>query len=654
MATGPLSSSVFFNRQRIIDQRFFFDRAREVEALYSAVLTRQCRSVVGERKIGKSSLLTHIAHADVLREHGVNPEYYVFVYIDLEGMKNISREEFWPELLDQISLALPPGELRDQFSNAAIAGDVRFMAVRRLLRRLNSANLQLVLMLDEFESLATNSAFDPTFYGELRSLAGELGVMYITASKRSLYELTYQHSDTLSSPFFNIFSEIRVGLMPKEEAVDMMRGLSALTARAFTDEQINQLIALSGPHPFYLQIAGCYLEAVLAEANSSDLPPDKWAQVRRRFLAEAEDHYRYLWGQLDSPEQSALLNLDQVKPEALRQLQAKALVDETRPFSEGFAEFLSRRTVSPDSTAPGLPVAPAPDSDNITGINIGSYRVLSILGRGGMATVYQAYQASLDRYVAIKVLSPTLQSDATFNERFRREAETVAKLRHQNILQVLDFGLYGSLSYMVMEYINGQTLKEYMREHRNSGRRIAPEEIIHIANSIAAALDYAHDHGLIHRDIKPANIMLRAEPQKANRNEIPYTPILTDFGVARMLEGIQHTSSGQAIGTPDYMSPEQARGEPAGPRSDIYALGVVVYELVTGKLPFSGETALSVLLKHLNDAPPAARLLAPDVSEELEATLMQAMAKEPLERFAHASDLAFAVTQAYRRMVLEK
>jgi tRNA A-37 threonylcarbamoyl transferase component Bud32 len=516
-------------------------------------------------------------------------------------------------------------------------------------------------MLDEFESLASNNAFDPSFYGELRSLAGELGVVYLTASKRSLYELTYQHSDTLSSPFFNIFSEVRLSLMPNAEAKDLVRGLAALTANLFNEDQIERLIDLAGHHPFFLQLAGAYLEtALLTVADSPTDPstpplgsgqallPETWLLIRRRFLAEAEDHYRYLWSQLDGAEQSALLHLDNLKPESLRQLQAKALAENTEPFSEGFAKFLARRTVSPESLTPAS-VAPIADTDNLTGITLGNYRVLAVVGRGGMATVYQGYQSSLDRYVAIKVLSSSLQSDSDFNDRFKREAETVGKLRHQNIMQMLDFGTHGALSYMVMEFINGQTLKDYIRAQRASGRRLPPEEIIHITNAVAAALDYAHDHGLVHRDVKPANIMLRNEPNKSNRNEIAYTPILADFGVARMLEGLQRTGSGHAIGTPDYMSPEQARGEPAGPRSDIYALGIVIYEMVTGKLPFSGETALAVLLKHLHEQPPAVRLLASEVTEELEMTLQQALAKDPIDRFAHPTDLAFAVAQAYRR-----
>ncbi len=645
----PRSASAFFNRQRITDPRYFFGREREIEALYSAILTRQCRAVVGERKMGKSSLLTHIAHLDIQRQHNVNPDQYLFVYVDLEAMSNISREEFWPELLDQITLALPPGELREQFSSSALASDLRFMQVRRLLRRLNTARLQLVLMLDEFESLATNNAFDPSFYGELRSLAGELGVVYITASKRSLYELTYQHTDTLSSPFFNIFSEVRLSLFTHEEAEQLLRGLSTLSACPFADQQIKYLIKLAGPQPFFLQLAGSHMEAALADHGSADLPQESLAQVRRRFLAEAEDHYRYLWSQLDNDEQSALHHLDRIKPELLRQLQGKALAVETKSFSDGFAEFLSRHVVVPDAPTPTSAFSHSFDTEHLTGITLGNYRVLRVLGRGGMSVVYQGYQPSLDRYVAIKVLSSTLQSEPEFAERFKREAETVAKLRHHNILQMLDFGQQGSLWFMVMEYIDGLTLKEHVKQQRTAGKRIPSTEIIHIINGIAAALDYAHDHGLVHRDIKPANIMLRSEPHKTNRNEIPYTPILTDFGVARILEGIQHTGTGSAIGTPDYMSPEQARGDPAGPRSDIYSLGVVIYEMVTGNLPFRGDNALAVLVKHLHDEPPAPRIFNDDISEELEVTLYQALAKDPVDRFAHATDLAFAVTQAYRR-----
>ena len=180
-------------------------------------------------------------------------------------------------------------------------------------------------MLDEFESLAGNIAFNASFYGELRSLAGELGVVYITASKRSLYDLTYQHADTLSSPFFNIFSEQPLGLLPQEEAVLMLAQISAMGGQSpFSQEQIETIINLAGAHPFFLQVAGHYLYTE-REGNLAGHEV-LLANVERRFKAEAEDHYRYLWSQLSDEEQAALLHLSTASNDKLKRLQAKALL----------------------------------------------------------------------------------------------------------------------------------------------------------------------------------------------------------------------------------------------------------------------------------------------------------------------------------------
>ncbi len=643
----------FFNRQRITDPMFFRGRERAVEALYGAIATRQCRSVVGERKLGKSSLLTHLSCPDSLRQHGFDPQDYAFIYVDLEGMANISYAEFWPELLDQLEVALPNSQtqLLTLTQNLAMEADVRFMQIRRLFRRIERAGLTLVLMLDEFESLASNAAFDPSFYGELRSLAGEMGVVYITASRRSLYDLTYQHADTLSSPFFNIFSEEGLALMPLSEAAVLLRDLSSIPdQRPFTPEQIEFLINLAGPHPFFLQVAGAYLYMARQEDDIQNSVP---VQVVGRFNAEAEDHFRYLWRQLSAHEKSVLLHLETAtqaavspsfsNPETLRQLREKSLIHQDtngrwQPFSRAFAEFLERIDAAERPSPPHISNA---DTGDLSGVTLGNYRVLNPIGHGGMAVVYKGYQATLDRYVAIKVMSHTIAEDQTFIERFQREASSVARLRHQNLVQMLDFGVYDDISYMVMEYIEGDTLKARLQTLRAANERMPLPEIVEIIQDVAAAMDYAHAHGIVHRDIKPANIMLRPEERLAAlTGAVPFTAVLTDFGVARMLEGVQITGSGATIGTPDYMSPEQAQGQSAGPSADIYALGIVLYEMLTGELPFTADSPVAVLLKHLQAHPPLLVDTAPELPPGIDMILTRALAKEPQKRYPTAGQLA--------------
>ena len=646
-------SNPFFNRQRIADPTYFWGRGQEIETLYSAIITRQCRSVVGERKLGKSSLLSHLACPETLRNHGFDPEQFAFIYVDLEGMGQITYEELWPEWLDQLTIALPESqpELRAMSKTLAKGTTVRFMRVRRLMRHIERAGVTVVIMLDEFESLAANADFNHGFYGELRSLAGELGVVYITASKGSLYDLTYQNANTLSSPFFNIFSEETLSLLTLSDATTLLQALSTLPHdEPFTPEQIDFLIDLAGPHPFFLQVAGSYLYNARQEDHAIVHVPDL---VERRFVAEAEDHFRYWWQQLSPSEQSALFHLEREAPDpiVLRQLREKVLVrqvvdDRWQPFSRAFAEFLARTDTMKRQTTPYLSGG---ETGNMSGITVGSYRILTPIGRGGMAVVYKGYQPTLDRYVAIKVISHAVADDHNFVERFQREAATVARLRHQNLVQMMDFGVHRDISYMVMEYIEGETLKERIIRISNSGERIPLSEVKQIVEDTAAALDYAHAHGIIHRDVKPSNIMLRSEERLAQlTGAAPFTAVLTDFGIARMLEGVQLTGTGAAIGTPDYMSPEQAKGEPATAASDIYALGIVLFEMLTGELPFKADSPLAVLIKHLQARPPLLASKVPELPVSLELVIMKALTKDQQDRYATAGELASALSQAIK------
>ncbi len=642
----------FFNRQRITDPAYFFGRVRQIEALYSAVVTHQCRSLVGERKMGKSSLLTFIGQPATMRQYGLDPQKQLMMYFDLEGMASAGVQDFWVEVLEALSTRLPPSasDLAAAIQQV-VESEVRFMAVRRALRRVRDAGFEPVLCLDEFESLARNPRFETDFYGELRSLASELGLVYLTASKRSLYELTYEHSDTLSSPFFNIFSELPLGLMNEDETRALLTGLSSREGsglgKGFCEEEIVFALYMAGAHPFFLQIAGFHLYET--PGCSSPRAPESYQQIRKRFLAEAEDHYRYLWSQLTTTQQMGLAHLSQASEPVIRLLKVKSLVqdkdDRPVPFSETFSEFLAQQRT--DQTTGSLATPAATTSNDLTGRTLGGYRIVSPIGQGGMAEVYKGYQPALDRYVALKILSPRFAADASFYERFQREATAIARLRHPNIVQVYDFGTADNLTYMVMEYIAGPTLKHKIREAHARGQLLPGDEVLAITRDVAAAMDYAHARGLIHRDVKPANILLRrAELEEPGAPQPEPYAVLTDFGVVKMLEGVQFTATGMTLGTPDYMSPEQAAGDEVTPASDIYALGVLVYEMLVGQLPFSADTPLAVLLKHMSDAPPLPRTLKPDLPPGVDEVLNRVLAKSPRDRFRSGGEFAAALEAA--------
>jgi len=273
---------------------------------------------------------------------------------------------------------------------------------------------------------------------------------------------------------------------------------------------------------------------------------------------------------------------------------------------------------------------------DLIGKTLGPYRILEQIGVGGMATVYRAYQPSMDRDVAIKVLPHYLSEDRQFAERFQREAHAIAKLEHPHILPVHDYGEADGITYIAMRYVHAGTLKELMAKGR-----LSLDEINRLVGQIGSALGYAHSQGIIHRDIKPCNVLI--DPQG--------NTYLTDFGLARMLEASQQlTASGVGLGTPAYMSPEQGQGIKVDHRSDIYSLGVMLYEMATGRVPYQAETPMAVVLKHITEALPLPRAVAPNVPEGIEKVILRAMAKDPAHRFQSAYDMVQALNQAVSRV----
>jgi tRNA A-37 threonylcarbamoyl transferase component Bud32 len=275
-------------------------------------------------------------------------------------------------------------------------------------------------------------------------------------------------------------------------------------------------------------------------------------------------------------------------------------------------------------------------ADLLEGRNLGKYRVLEPLGRGGMARVYRAYHPQLDRYVAIKVLRSDLVEEEEFLERFKREAQAVAALRHPNIVQVFDFDVQDETYYMVMELLQGDSLRTRLNECRAEGERMPLGEVTRILLDLLAGLDYAHSEQMIHRDVKPANILLSSRGQA----------VLGDFGIAQIVGGTRHTIAGALMGTLNYMSPEQGLEGQCDARSDLYSTGIVLYEMLTGDPPFDAETPLAILMKHVNDPLRPPRKVEPSIPRPYERVVLKSLAKRPDHRYQTAGEMAEALHKA--------
>ncbi|HLO31078.1 MAG TPA: bifunctional serine/threonine-protein kinase/formylglycine-generating enzyme family protein [Anaerolineales bacterium] len=273
------------------------------------------------------------------------------------------------------------------------------------------------------------------------------------------------------------------------------------------------------------------------------------------------------------------------------------------------------------------------------GKTIGKVRIEKLLARGGMAEVYLGTHLTLERPVAIKLLHSHIEAEPMLLERFQREARVVAGLRHPNIVQIFDFDTIDGHPYIVMEYLKGPTLANYLRGLHARNERIPPHQVARLLKALTAAIDYAHEQGVIHRDIKPGNIMLLRKGDDIPLDE-PLTndveAIVTDFGLVRIANAATQTASGLVSGTPAYMSPEQAQGEKIDHHTDIYSLGVVLYEMLAGRVPFEADSTLSVIYMHIHSPPPPIAGITPAV----QAVLTRALAKDPDERYQTSREMA--------------
>jgi formylglycine-generating enzyme required for sulfatase activity/tRNA A-37 threonylcarbamoyl transferase component Bud32 len=262
----------------------------------------------------------------------------------------------------------------------------------------------------------------------------------------------------------------------------------------------------------------------------------------------------------------------------------------------------------------------------------GQYQIVEMLGKGGMATVYKAIQTSVNRLVAVKILPQTLLHDENFMKRFRQEAEVIARLEHFHILPIYDYGEYEGMPYIVMRYLEGGTLQDRVKKYGP----LPWDEILLVTRQVAGALDYAHARNVVHRDVKPSNILLDGEGNA----------YLVDFGIAKMTESTAHLTGSGIVGTPAYMAPEQSQPGPPLPSMDVYALGVTIFEMMTGQQPYRAETPIAQIMMHIQNPIPSLQDFDTAIPPEVDEVVGRALAKDPAERYASAGELAHALEAA--------
>ncbi|MCJ7678412.1 MAG: protein kinase, partial [Anaerolineales bacterium] len=270
--------------------------------------------------------------------------------------------------------------------------------------------------------------------------------------------------------------------------------------------------------------------------------------------------------------------------------------------------------------------------EDLTGRQLGPYQIVAPLGEGGMAAVFRAYQPGMERYVALKVLPRQFAEDPEFSARFQREARILAQLQHPHILPVFDYGQVEGYSFIVMPFVPSGTLTDSIQ-----GQPLPLPRIRQVISQVGDALSYAHGRGLVHRDVKPSNVLI---DESGNC-------LLTDFGLARMVEtNVNLTAIGTLMGTPAYMSPEQGSGSKIDSRSDIYSLGIILYEMATGRVPYRAETPVAVVFMHTSAPLPLPRSVNPDLPEAVERVILKALARNPDDRYQTAEDLVAALKRA--------
>ncbi len=622
----------------IQDPDQFFGRRREVSRILSRMGTErpQSVSVVGDRRIGKSSLLHYLTWPQVQLQHLRDPSALVVVSLDFQQLRIVSLEAFFSLLFKQIQVVKQ--DLGDP-------GRPGYGAFQTILETLGKEGKKLIFLFDEFDAITSNSAFDGEFFSYLRSAANNYAVAYVTSSKTELQRLCHS-SEIADSPFFNIFTNLYLKPFEREEAVELITRPSekhGIPLDAFVEE----IMELAGLFPFYLQIA-CSIYFDWLEENP--FKPLNDQEIETRFLEEAGSHFEYFWEHAGSQAREVLTGITegvQPGPEEVhicrRFVREGYLVEEgkeLRIFSRVFADYIrSVEHLSRENKPPQTSKMSQSSRQLSPGLKVNQYEVLLKLGEGGMGVVYQAHDTALDRKVALKVIKPELLQQENARKRFLQEARSAAALNHPAICAIYELFDYGNQVLLVMEWLDGETLRDEVDEEGPLEWRKLVQWLIEACDG----LEVAHQRLMVHRDIKSSNLMITTE------NHLK----ILDFGLAKHWglenESTQLTVEGTLVGTLGYVSPEQARGDPVDQRSDLFSLGVVFFEGLTGKLPFQRKSTTATLYAIVNEPVPDLALYQIEDADRLDPVIRKLLEKAPEDRYQSAGELKKDLKQLLKK-----
>lgn len=679
----------------------FIGREREVDQILSQLANRArvSTAISGDPRVGKTSLLHYLGEDRLRTEWGLSSDWCHLIYLDCHSIAPFSEETFWRYILRELAKHLGDNEtLNGRVQWLLLLEEVSpdIYDLNSLFDEVARAERLVVLILDEFESVIEHvDPQAPTLLYHLRALLNrpERGLALITATRPPLKQLCAGFRFT-GSPFDNSFSTITLTPFNEFEVDDLLDQYGV----TLTESERDYLRRVAGTHPYLVQLtASLILRAHRPQANGKSALEQIEADLEReteRYFSDLLDYSSerekmlltwlalYQWEQQLPAHQAGLgdpvrifgrfdqeidrlikrgLVIDHIEGPVLfsapfgrsilRELVDSGGLETFSLWEKHYATFLNRAQLEAfkdlvDKITGASIIISRPElidhlSDDIVNGGgsqvLGRYIIEELMSRSGLTDLFKGRDPRLGRPVAIKKLRSSLPKDEPARARFEREARAIATLRHPNIVQIYDFDIQSDHPYMVMEFVEGRSLKDYLDELHTSGQMVSWEEMLRIIGHVADALDYAHPRQMIHREIKPGNIML------AKNGDV----FLADFSLVRLLGQSGITQTGQLIGSVAYMAPEQVRGESKeiDYRVDIYSLGCVVYEMLTGHPPFARS---ELPWAHLNTIPVSPDRLVPDLPEVASQVILKALAKNqderPLSAAQFVKDLRRALT----------